>query len=108
MGSPLGPENEFLIFELCTYHPQFREKMTAPVVGFKYATHETGHKCFFVVRSDGSEDGISVMKGINALFPKDGSRPAQAREQAKKESKKRALDEAEEPPAQKPKREYPH
>jgi len=71
-GAMLGPEDAFFIFHLATRHPHFIEKMTAPVVGFKYGPHEAfqGSKCFFVVRADGSEEGISIMKCVEAVLPK--------------------------------------
>mmetsp|Transcript_85322 Transcript_85322/g.198364 ORF Transcript_85322/g.198364 Transcript_85322/m.198364 type:complete len:601 (-) Transcript_85322:363-2165(-) len=73
-GAMLGPEDAFFIFHLITYHPNFVEKMTAPVAGFKYGPHESfaGSKCFFVVRVDGSEEGISIMKCVDSLAPKRG------------------------------------
>ncbi|CAE8737345.1 unnamed protein product, partial [Polarella glacialis] len=73
-GSMLGPEDAFFVFHLATFHPNFGEKMTSPVVGFKYGSHEqfAGSKCFFVVRADGTEEGISIMKCVEAAMPKKG------------------------------------
>merc|ERR1712048_262217 len=68
----LGPEDAFFIFHLATFHPSFAEKMTAPVVGFKYGPHENfpGSKCFFVVRADATEESISIMRCIDEVIPR--------------------------------------
>jgi len=94
-GAMLGPEDAFFIFHLATYHPQFAEKMTSPVVGFKYAPHEQfpGSKCFFVVRADGTEEGISISKCVNIVFPKDGKGAKAAAPDAKGTKRPREEDE---------------
>jgi len=68
----VGPEDAFFLFHLITHHPNFQEKMISPVVGFKYGEHELfpGSKCFFVVRADGTQEGISVMKALDVIAPK--------------------------------------
>merc|ERR1719464_1960041 len=107
-GAMLGPEDAFLVFHLITYHPNFVEKMTAPVVGFKYGPHEGfgGSKCWFVVRVDGSEEGISIMKCVESLAPRkpraDGKGPADGRGAKRSREEDGAADEA---PVSRPRRE---
>ncbi|CAE7505527.1 UTR2 [Symbiodinium pilosum] len=110
-GSLLGPEDAFFVFHLATFHPNFVEKMTAPVVGFKYGPHEAfvGNKCFSVVRADGSEEGISVMKCVESALPKKGQGRGTKRDREDGDRDELAKDSAhaggEEPPAAKPRRE---
>jgi len=110
-GAMLGPEDAFFVFHLATYHPNFVEKMIAPIVGFKYGPHESfgGSKCFFVVRVDGSEEGISIMKCVEAVAPRHG----QGKQTGEQRQQKRPRDEeagndssAVEPPFSKPRREF--
>ncbi|CAJ1394688.1 unnamed protein product [Effrenium voratum] len=102
-GKLLGPEDAFFVFHLATFHPNFMEKMTAPVVGFKYGPHEAfvGSKCFFVVRADGSEEGISIMKCVEVALPRKGTGRGVKRDREEEDVK----DREEEREATRPKRE---
>jgi len=50
-------------------------------VGFKYGSHSNGLKCFLMLRSDGSEEGISISKCLNGLLPKVAGGTKRPREQ---------------------------
>eukprot|EP00930_Biecheleria_cincta_P088750 TRINITY_DN77_c1_g2_i1.p1 TRINITY_DN77_c1_g2~~TRINITY_DN77_c1_g2_i1.p1 ORF type:complete len:471 (+),score=150.70 TRINITY_DN77_c1_g2_i1:32-1414(+) len=105
-GALLGPEDAFFIFHLATHHPNFADKMTTPVVGFKYGPHEEfkGSRCFFVVRADGSEEGISIMKCVEAALPKGSASRGIKRDREEGEAAP-AGTAAEEPQPQRPRRE---
>merc|ERR1719491_1867955 len=95
-GAMLGPENAFLVFHLATFHPNFVDKMTAPVVGFRYGPNEAfgGAKCFFVVRADGTQEGISIPKCIESAAPGAGKGDKGDKGEAKRGTK-RTLEEGE-------------
>eukprot|EP00403_Amphidinium_massartii_P018855 CAMPEP_0178427846 /NCGR_PEP_ID=MMETSP0689_2-20121128/29959_1 /TAXON_ID=160604 /ORGANISM="Amphidinium massartii, Strain CS-259" /LENGTH=482 /DNA_ID=CAMNT_0020049573 /DNA_START=41 /DNA_END=1489 /DNA_ORIENTATION=+ len=100
-GAQLGQEDSFLLFHVATYHPNFQQKMVAPVTGFKYATHpeHTANKCFWITFADGSEDALSISKCTEAMFLKRGEK------RAREESRPAAQADEEEPAAQRQKRE---
>jgi len=107
-GALLGPEDAFFLFHLATYHPNFADKMTSPVVGFKYGPHEDyqGSKCFFVVRADGSEEGISIMKCVEAALPKGSQGGSRGLKRDREEGEAAPAETAaEEPQPQRPRRE---
>jgi len=106
-GTMLGPEDAFFIFHLCSFHPHFAEKMTAPVAGFKYGPHEMfpGSKCFFVVRVDGTEEGISVMKSVDAVVPRGGKKNNDDDSRGTKRQHEEVQGDDDGPPATRPRRE---
>eukprot|EP00927_Polykrikos_kofoidii_P079284 TRINITY_DN76072_c0_g1_i1.p1 TRINITY_DN76072_c0_g1~~TRINITY_DN76072_c0_g1_i1.p1 ORF type:complete len:398 (-),score=108.47 TRINITY_DN76072_c0_g1_i1:116-1309(-) len=108
-GTMFGPEDAFFLYDLARYHPQFKEKMSGPIVGFKYDVHENfpGSKCFFIVRADGSEEGISLTKCIEAAFSTPPSQPSeQSGQSGQKRSREDQSSTIEENPAKKPRREF--
>jgi len=77
----LQPADALFLFHLASFQPSFEAKLTAPVVGFKYGSHSNGLKCFLMLRSDGSEEGISISKCLNGLLPKVAGGTKRPREQ---------------------------
>ena len=73
-GVMVGPEDSFFLFHLATFHPNFLEKMTAPVVGFKYGPHPEFQqsKSFFIIRADGTEESLNAKKCIEVAWPNRG------------------------------------
>eukprot|EP00405_Crypthecodinium_cohnii_P030658 CAMPEP_0206511708 /NCGR_PEP_ID=MMETSP0324_2-20121206/60436_1 /ASSEMBLY_ACC=CAM_ASM_000836 /TAXON_ID=2866 /ORGANISM="Crypthecodinium cohnii, Strain Seligo" /LENGTH=493 /DNA_ID=CAMNT_0054003509 /DNA_START=67 /DNA_END=1548 /DNA_ORIENTATION=+ len=106
-GQLLGPEDSFFLFHLTTFHPHFLEKVSAPVVGFKYGPHEDfkGTRCFFIVKADGTEEGISAKKCVEVIFPGKGQKRQREEDSSVPAAAAAAAVEQEEPPAQKPRRE---
>jgi len=81
-GGQLGPQDAFLMFHLMLHHPKAVGKMTSPVLSIRYGTYEKFHnKCFIMVRKDGTEEGVSWSKSLEAIFPRKGSsRPVDSAE----------------------------
>lgn len=70
-NEPLSSENALFMFHLTSFLPNFESRLTAPCVGFKYGPHGNGGlKCFFMLRSDGTQESISVKKCLDGLIPK--------------------------------------
>lgn len=68
-NEPLSSEHALFMFHLTSFLPNFESKLTAPCVGFKYGPHGNGGlKCFFMLRSDGTQEAISVKKCLDGLM----------------------------------------
>jgi len=69
----LSMEDSLFIFHLMLHHPKAVDKMNIPVAKFRYGIYDTfKNKCFISVRSDGSQEGVSSSKSIDAIFPRKG------------------------------------
>jgi len=64
-NQPLSDLDALFMFHLASFLPSFEDALTAPVVGFKYL------KGFFMLRSDGTEENISVEQCVDAMTPKE-------------------------------------
>jgi len=66
----LANEDALFMFHLSSFLPEFESKLIAPVVGFKYGPFNEASvlKCFFMLRSDGTTESISVKKCLDALY----------------------------------------
>jgi len=70
-NEPLSSEDALFMFHLTSFLPNFESKLTAPCVGFKYGPFGNGGlKCFFMLRSDGTQESVSVGKCLSAMIPK--------------------------------------
>lgn len=73
-GGQLAVADNLFIFHLLLHHPRAVEKMVTPISHFRYGTYEKfQNKCFICVGKDGTQEGVSAVKSVDAIFPKDGS-----------------------------------
>jgi len=65
----LSTEACLFLFHLFLHHPKAVEKMNTPISHFRYGLYETfKNKCFIMVRADGTQEGVSAMKSLQAVF----------------------------------------
>eukprot|EP00913_Durusdinium_trenchii_P035452 g33178.t1 len=76
-GRQFGAGEEFnLVKELLSHHPNVTEKIGSGLRGLKVDRSPEGSRCFWVLRSDGSEEDFSAWKCVKMLASRSRDRQA--------------------------------